>query len=320
MKALSQSKPWHILGAGALGCLWAFYGAANNRDFRLIVRNDERLEQFKGLGGVIAVVGDKPVLQPCRALLAEQLETPVEQLLVCCKAQQTVAAMASVAHALTPDSDVVLLQNGMGVAEELQQTEISARLFCAISTDGAHLIDRFTVQRAGYGSTRLGLYPRDPHLTASKHLCRQLALPGLALEACGDIYRTQWHKLTLNAVINPLTAVLNVRNGELLSHPQAAELMPLLCHEIAGISQARGIALTAAELAANIARVCRQTADNISSMLQDIRHQRPTEIAYINGFLQRYADQLRLPTSINPMLIAKVTALEKSFLHSTQGR
>ncbi len=325
MNITSQSKSWHILGAGAMGCLWAFHGTFPNtspntgpntdhlRDITLILHHRKRLAQFNRSGGVSAIVDGKPILHPCKALLAEQIDAPIEQLLICCKAHQTGAAFASVVAALAPQSTVLLLQNGMGVAEQLLSQRPDTRLFCGVSTDGAHLVEHFTVQRAGHGTTRVGLFPRDPELQASKQLCRQWALPELTLEPCDDIYLAQWQKLTINAVINPLTAIFSISNGELLNHPQATLLVTPLCQEIARISQARSIALSAATIQDTVVRVCRQTANNISSMLQDIRQQRRCEIDPINGFLQRCADEYGLPAPTNRQLIERVTALENSF-------
>jgi 2-dehydropantoate 2-reductase len=303
-----------------MGCLWAFHSTDGRRDITLILRDSKRLAQFKRSGGISAIVDGKPVLHPCKGLLAEQIDAPIEQLLICCKAHQTCAAFASVAAALAPQSTVLLLQNGMGVAEQLLSQRPDIRLFCGISTDGAHLVEHFTVQRAGYGTTRLGLFPRDPELQASQQLCRQLTLPELKLEPCDNIYLAQWQKLTVNAVINPLTAIFSIRNGELMNHPEAASLITPLCQEIARISQARDIALSASTIQDAVARICRQTANNISSMLQDIRQQRDCEIDYINGFLQRCAEEYGLPAPINRQLIERVTALENTFPGSGQNR
>lgn len=311
MKLNGQSKPWHILGAGALGCLWAFHGVGDNRDIRLILRDRERLLQFQRSRGVTAIVDGKTVLHPCKAVLADQLDSPIEQLLICCKAHQTHAAFDSVAAALTHETTVVLLQNGMGVAEELLSQRPGLRLFCAVSTDGAHLVDTFTVQRAGHGSTRLGRFPRDPGLGACKELCQRLAMPGLKLEPCEDILFAQWQKLAINAVINPLTALFSLNNGELTTHPEAMQLITPLCREIASIGHAEGIELNAANIEQNVVQVCQQTAANISSMLQDIRQRRPSEVDYINGFLQRCAATHGLPAPVNHQLIEALAALEK---------
>jgi 2-dehydropantoate 2-reductase len=310
MKLNSQSKPWHILGAGALGCLWAFHGVGDKRDIRLILRHRESLTQFQRSGGVSAIIDGKARLHPCKAVLANQLDTPIEQLLICCKAHQTRAAFTSVAAALTQQSTVVLLQNGMGVAQELLSQRPGLRLFCAVSTDGAHRVDKFTVQRAGHGITRLGRFPRDPDLHASQKLCQQLAIPGLTLEPCEDILFAQWQKLAVNAVINPLTAIFSLSNGELPSHLEASTLITPLCQEIASIGQAEGIELNAANIEHSIVQVCQQTAANISSMLQDIRQRRPNEVDYINGFLQRCAAAHGLQVPVNHQLIERLAELE----------
>ena len=58
--------------------------------------------------------------------------------------------------------------------------------------------------------------------------------------------------------------------------------------------------------------VCRTTKDNLSSMLQDIRMSRRTEIEAINGAVIREGKALGIPTPINEELYKKVKALEAS--------
>jgi 2-dehydropantoate 2-reductase len=56
--------------------------------------------------------------------------------------------------------------------------------------------------------------------------------------------------------------------------------------------------------------VCRRTRNNISSMLQDVRRQRPTEIMAINGFIVEQGRQLGIATPVNRELVKKVQAIE----------
>jgi 2-dehydropantoate 2-reductase len=60
--------------------------------------------------------------------------------------------------------------------------------------------------------------------------------------------------------------------------------------------------------------VCRATAANISSMLQDVRAGRPTEIEAINGALIRKAAELGLATPVNTELVRQIKAIEQGFL------
>ncbi|MDH4319423.1 MAG: hypothetical protein OEV64_13605, partial [Desulfobulbaceae bacterium] len=56
------------------------------------------------------------------------------------------------------------------------------------------------------------------------------------------------------------------------------------------------------------------TASNISSMLQDVRKGRPTEIDAINGAVVREGQRLSIPTPVNSELAEAVKALERSYL------
>jgi 2-dehydropantoate 2-reductase len=311
MKVKLQSKPWHIIGAGALGCLWIYCCRASGLDLTLLLRNRARLVEFTRTGGVALLVDGRPELQTCGAQLTDQLAAaqppaPIEQLIICCKAQQTASAFASVANLLAKNATVLLLQNGMGVAEELLAVEPGMSLFCGVSTDGAHLVSPFTVRRAGVGVTRIGLFPAEPGMAKSRELCELLAVAGLTLEPCANIKLAQWQKLAVNAVINPLTALFDINNGALLTLPETSAMVAPLCAEIASVARMEGIDLTADAIEAEVQRVCRLTSANISSMLQDVRQCRDTELAYINGYLQRCATRHDIDTPLNRQLTRKL--------------
>ncbi len=313
MKANRQSKAWHFIGAGALGCLWIHHCRAGGLDLTLLLRNEQRLAQFKRAGGVALAQNGGTDLQNCVARTMEQaaaLQPPqsVRQLILCCKAQQTAAAFAAIATLLANDATVLLLQNGMGVAEELLAARPGLRLFCGVSTDGAHLVAPFTVQRAGVGNTRIGLFPEEPTLVASRKLCGQLDVPGLTLEPCADIRLAQWQKLAVNAVINPLTALYDITNGAVLTSAEPSALIAPLCAEIARVAAAEGVALDAGSIRSDVYRVCQLTRANISSMLQDTRQNRDTELDYINGYLLGRAAEHRIDMPINRQLIDRLRA------------
>ncbi len=110
----------------------------------------------------------------------------------------------------------------------------------------------------------------------------QTVLPDVAWH--NNIRAELWRKLAVNCVINPLTAIWNCPNGELRHHPQ--EIMQI-CEEVAAVVEREGHHTSAEDLRDYVMQVIDATAENISSMLQDIRALRHTEIDYINGFLRR---------------------------------
>jgi 2-dehydropantoate 2-reductase len=96
-----------------------------------------------------------------------------------------------------------------------------------------------------------------------------------------------WRKAAINSCINPLTALLNCRNGELLVNPIAQQWLPQLIDEIAAISSHSAWLLKINELTALVSDTCQITAANYSSMQQDFHNGRKTEIdAIVRPFIE----------------------------------
>jgi len=83
--------------------------------------------------------------------------------------------------------------------------------------------------------------------------------------------------------------------------------------EAATVSRGKGIALPYASAAARAEEVCRQTAENSNSMLQDVLGRRRTELAAINGAIVREAEVLGIPTPLNAAFLALMTATEQTY-------
>lgn len=122
----------------------------------------------------------------------------------------------------------------------------------------------------------------------------------------------QLEKLAVNAVINPLTVLFDCRNGELLENFYIVQTMRVVLWEvaqvlcalpaIAGVS-GREVRFSPERLYDVVIKVARATGDNWSSMLQDVRNGKQTEVDYINGFVVDKARALGLPCTMNLMLV-----------------
>jgi 2-dehydropantoate 2-reductase len=129
------------------------------------------------------------------------------------------------------------------------------------------------------------------------------------------LQNTLLNKLVINCCINPLTALLNCRNGQLFGNPPAHRLMVGICGEAAAVLKAHwqnnpatdsntlGPPPTAAALELQVLRVARSTAANYSSMLWDVRKGKPTEIEFMNGYLSRLGQQYGVKTPCNDTLV-----------------
>ena len=120
-----------------------------------------------------------------------------------------------------------------------------------------------------------------------------------------DIAPALFTKLGINAVINPLTAILQIKNGQLLQHP---DLVETLKSEVFKVYSAINVSYSKDVLSKAIDNVIAATSNNWSSMQQDIEHHRLTENETVLGYLLSLAAQYELKT---PLMKKLYTQLNK---------
>jgi 2-dehydropantoate 2-reductase len=126
-----------------------------------------------------------------------------------------------------------------------------------------------------------------------------LEIAGFEVHAVSDLLSLTWGKLVVNTGINALSALLEVRNGELLESSHSRSLMNAAAMETARVAEALGIKLPYDDPSQEVEGVSKRTAENQSSMLQDIRRGAPTEVDAINGAVVREGELLGVPTPVN---------------------
>lgn len=316
----ANNPTWYIVGAGALGCLWASYLSQAGLAVKLVVRRKQQAQalnqtglQFKRLDAAHSLN-----LQIQTITLAQlACEAPLQRVIIATKAYQSVAAGECLKPYLGSAAHVLLLQNGMGSQQGVCALLSQHNIYALVSSDGALLHTSNEIHHTGIGHNQLGLLQTagDKALgsTSAKALLAQLQTSQLEIRWHESIEQALLNKLAINCAINALTATLDCRNGELAN---AAKLprFKALCDEIQIIVDAlcqerklEPIAVYSQALA-----VVQKTAANSSSMRQDIKLQRPSEIAFINGYLVNLAEKLNLPSALNQQLCEQIYQLSPS--------
>jgi len=298
-----------ILGAGSLGQLWAGYlptgkvaflprhNATVDADVEAL---SYRLQRFDGSA--------LPVTVPWLASSAD----PPSVLLVTTKAGDTLDALQSTLPDLPRHMPVVLFQNGMGSQQAVAAKWPDRPILAASTTEGANRPEPGQTVHAGKGETWVGPLTDQakPLLLA---VVQTLAISGLSIHPDTNIQQRLWDKLVINAGINAFTALLDCRNGEILTHSFYLEHISTLCKEIAEVLAAEGChPLTPDAIRGRIESVARNTSENTSSMLSDRRQGRTTEIDFINGYIARRGQAHGIDVSVNQMLTQQVHLLTHS--------
>ena len=281
-----MGSTWHILGAGSLGGLWATRLLRAGIPLRIILRNTARLADYHAAGGLGLIEDGEPRVYAVPAELPDTA-APIKRLLVACKAYDAEAAIAEVAPRLVSGSEILLLQNGLGSQQAIATRWPDSRCVFISSTEGAYRQADFQIVHAGQGHNWLG----EPGHRHPPSWLADLDAAGIPYTWTDDIMAKLWRKLAINCAINPLSVLHNCRNGELLAHP---EQLHRLCNELGELLQACTQAGAADGLEDEVLRVIEATSNNYSSMHQDVRNGRRTEVSYLLGQACRTARQLGL--------------------------
>lgn len=311
-----------IVGAGSLGLLFAAKLSVFSEHMTVIARSREQADELAQKG--ILLVGTAELIRTTRSgvidfrYYIEESETGNSTLhhfdyifLMVKQPAITQELINNLKSQMSKDTYLISFQNGIGHEVKLGEELGRDRLLLAVTTEGARREGLTTVTHTGHGVSYIGTSEDSDHIVDSTHilLVEMLEKAGFHAMMSKNMDVRIWSKLTINAVINPLTAILRVKNGELLRSPWARALMNDLYQETRLVATAKGVLLPD-ELWDTLLSVCEATSLNHSSMLQDIEQSRRTEIDHINGSLVKMAKELNLEIPTHQTVYQLVKALE----------
>ncbi|HSF17532.1 MAG TPA: ketopantoate reductase family protein [Vicinamibacteria bacterium] len=289
-----------VFGAGAVGSLVA---ARLSRICNVtIVGREDHISVVCRRGLEVRGITELVATDLKAATHIDEVAAP-EVVLVTVKSNDTRDAV----EALRPfwnEALFVSLQNGLGNEEIL--AEHVPRVLGAVINQGVTYVEPGIVFHAGERETLFAPFAGSD-LEDARRVVRTFVDAGIPARAVPDIRRDLWAKTILNAAVNPVTALLSKRTGELLDE-ELASVLEAIVRESVAIARASGIELDVAEILESLRAVAQATKDNKSSMLQDLERGRPTEIDAINGALVERARALSVPAPLNALLTHLVRA------------
>ncbi len=263
-----------ILGAGAIGQLLAHKLTEASVDCQFIVRDETDYSDNWQL-----TENEKVVSRTIASSIASE-ENPLSLVAVCVKAPQLTSALSSIKHRLTKDSQIILFQNGMGHEAIAQQYASITNIYFASNTHGAFIENKQSVTYAGSGLIQLGSLSQGGEIPG---WFKYFETARLSASWSEDIKTILLRKLLVNAVINPLTAIYQCKNGDLLSNKHKARVLALI-NENQNFANDIDLKFET-NLKDLVVNVIEQTANNFNSMYQDVNNSVETEINAINGYL-----------------------------------
>lgn len=122
-----------------------------------------------------------------------------------------------------------------------------------------------------------------------------------------DIKKEIWLKAAINSAINPIASFHNLKNGELKKSEYWTQVKELLTESVS-IAKSNGIKFRNDPIELT-EEIIEKTADNLCSMLQDIKKGRKTEINEINGILCQMGKKQNIIPKLNLEYLKKIKTL-----------
>jgi 2-dehydropantoate 2-reductase len=314
---------------------WQEHADAINRDGLMCQWTDGTTELVSGVRA----------RSPFRAAeVVSEAGGPFDLALVLVKGPATAAAGELAARLLSganADGALLTLQNGAGNVRVLRQATSSLTpVLVGVTYHGAMAPAPGQVIHTGKGATVLAVSTDEDnddgeielrrvwaHRIAS--LLQSAGMECTVEESAGAAQALIWDKLMVNAAINPVCALLDIRNGELLAHPGALEIAEKAATEVSVLADALSKRLPETlhqpkreveAPAVRVRRVLQATSSNICSMLADVRRGVPTEVHSITGHVVSMGREMNISTPTNERLLQEMLRLESWSVHALAGR
>jgi 2-dehydropantoate 2-reductase len=287
-----------VLGSGAVG---STYGAllSKREDVTLIGRK-AHVDAINSNG--LFLYGEFEGRYEVKAT-TEIREIPSNSLVILStKVTGSERAIEGIKQLVRKDTIVLLVQNGLGIEESVKRILPGQEVIRAVVTMGAEFLEPGKIS---------GVVLRSIDLEKSKsaeRIAKLLRDSGLVVEVSDNINVQVWIKLTINSVLNPLTAIFQVRGNEIITD-SLRSIRHSIVDECLKVASAEGIEIDPA--IKEMIDVGVSNFFNYSSMCQDIIQKRKTEIDFLNGQVVELGKKHNIPTPINGSMVALVKFLEE---------
>lgn len=299
-----------ILGAGAMGCIYgARLSAIPDHQVVLVDVWQEHLDAINRDGILLEEGGALTAYPHVRGTSDPAGAGAADLVIVFVKSTITADAIRDNLALVGPETAVLTLQNGLGNIDALKSAVPEKNILAGTTAHGGTMLGPGKVRHAGTGKTFIGevaggVTPRILEIAALFNGA------GLETEVSDNALGLVWGKLISNVGLNALTAITGLLNGQILDYPGTEELMTLAVLEAKAVADALGVKLAYDDPVEHTRALCKATAPNRSSMLQDVTAGRRTEIDMINGAIVREGRRLGIPTPINLALTDLIKTIE----------
>ncbi|QXI41949.1 putative 2-dehydropantoate 2-reductase [Pseudomonas wayambapalatensis] len=280
----TRNKRIGIIGSGAIGGFYGLMLARAGFDVHFLLRSEYGVVHEQGLTLNSAVHGELQMKVQAYASASDMPQC--DWLLIGTKATSNAELAPLIVQAGAPGAKVVLLQNGLGVEEQLRGALrddmhlLGGLCFICVNREAPGVI-----RHQALGAVNLGYHsgPSDDRGAAIVAEGAELfRAAGVDSQPMDNLVQARWQKLVWNVPYNGLSVLLQASTTPLMGDPDSRALIRGLMAEVVEGARACGHPLPEG-YAEHLFRVTEQMPDYWPSMYHDHAQQRPLELQVIYG-------------------------------------
>lgn len=294
-----------IVGAGSVGGFFGAHLAKHNPHVSFLLRPGT-LQAVNTHGLTVRSAGGTFTVRPQAASDPRQLPQP-DLVILSVKAYDLEETLEQILPVLTERTVLLTVQNGVDTEDrilaKLQRDCVVggvAYVYSKIAEPG--VIDHYKRGALAVGEL---MGHRSERVLQIAELFKQA---GLSCQIVEDVRKTKWEKMCWNCVFNPITVLINDRVAKALDHPEMLGVIGRIVEEVMAVAAGSKVPLSG-DMAGKVVRWSQEIRDIHTSMYDDWKAGRPTEIDYLNGYIVRRGRELGIPTPLNEALTVMIKVI-----------
>ena len=294
-----------IVGAGSVGGFFGAHLAQHHSGVSFLLRR-KTLSAVQQRGLTVRSASGSFTVYPPAASDPRDLPPP-DLIVLGVKAYDLDEVLDQLEPVLTDSTVLVTLQNGIDTEDRILGRLKRDCVVGGVAYIYSKIAEPGVIDHYKRGAVALGelMGHESDRLLAIRDLFSAAKIP---CQLSKDIRRSKWEKMCWNCVFNPITVLIDDQVAKAVDHPDMAGVIRQIVGEVMAVSAAMKVPLPP-DMADKVVKWTQEIRDIHTSMYDDWKAGRPTEIDHLNGFIVRQGREFGIPTPVNDALTAMIKVI-----------
>ena len=296
-----------VVGAGSVGGYFGAHLARKHSNVSFLLRPKTQAVVAKNGLIIRSAIGESFTVHPPSSLDVQELPQP-DLIILGVKAYDLDEVMNQIEPIMKADTTILTLQNGVTIEDTLKRRFGRERIVGGVAFIYSKIAEPGVIDHFKKGMVTIGelLGLETPRLLQIQALFKESGIPCFL---SNDIRKAKWEKMCWNCVFNPLTVILNDHVARALDAPELQPVIATIVREVTAVAMAGHRVPLDGDMPEKVVKWSQELRDIHTSMFDDWRAGRPTEIDELNGYIVKRGQEFGVPTPMNEMLTALIKGL-----------